>query len=402
MAREINLVPDIKGEMIKALKLRNFIFFLCIVVAAASVAITLIFGMIVGGQQLAVDGKKNTIDNLSNKVNSYSDLTDFLTIKDQLGNLQKISDNKKVLSRTFGILSALLPSGADTITLSELNVVLSDTNPTFSFDAQADAKKEPFIDYNVLDAFKKSMQYMTYDYGRYVDKEGNEIPTYCIVETGTDGATLKDSSRGIYAYWTILEQGCNPSDDTKQEELPTEPTELEEEVTPVEAESSEVPTVKGYDLEEYDGKYVVRVWRTPQYDEWYSRKYLELDGSISGVAHFESECTKYSGVEDASGIPHWDSENTSCMLVPDGTNGISITDSSNGRGASGELVLRFSAKITLSPEVYKFENKHMLAFAPEGRYNVTDSYTQIQAMFGERAADCAEGDTACKTNGGGN
>ena len=163
MAREINLVPDIKGEMIRALKLRNFIFFLCIVVAAASVAVTLIFGMIVGGQQLAVDGKKNTIDNLSNKVNSYADLTDFLTIKDQLGNLSNIADNKKVLSRTFGILSAIIPTGADTITLSELSVVLSDTNPTFSFDAQADAKKEPFIDYNVLDAFKKSMQYMTFD-----------------------------------------------------------------------------------------------------------------------------------------------------------------------------------------------------------------------------------------------
>ena len=40
MAREINLVPDIKGEMIKTLKLRNFIFFLCIVVASASVAVT--------------------------------------------------------------------------------------------------------------------------------------------------------------------------------------------------------------------------------------------------------------------------------------------------------------------------------------------------------------------------
>ncbi|MBR0480057.1 hypothetical protein IJJ49_02230 [Candidatus Saccharibacteria bacterium] len=396
MAREINLVPDIKGEMIRALKLRNFIFFLCIVVAAASVAVTLIFGMIVGGQQLAVDGKKNTIDNLSNKVNSYADLTDFLTIKDQLGNLSNIADNKKVLSRTFGILSAIIPTGADTITLSELSVVLSDTNPTFSFDAQADAKKEPFIDYNVLDAFKKSMQYMTFDYGRYVDKDGNKIPTYCIVETGTDGATLKDSARGIYAYWTILETGCNPDDGyEEEEELPTEPTELEEEVVP-----AEVPTVKGYDLEEYNGKYVVRVWRTPQYDDWYNKKYLELDGSISGIAHFESECTRYSGVESASGTIKWDSENTTCMLVPDGTDGISITDSSNGRGASGELVLRFSAKIAFSPEVYKFENKHMLSFAPEGRYNVTDSYTQIQAMFGERAADCAEGDAACKDNGG--
>ena len=44
MAREINLVPDIKGEMIKTLKLRNLIFFLCIVVALASVVVVLITG----------------------------------------------------------------------------------------------------------------------------------------------------------------------------------------------------------------------------------------------------------------------------------------------------------------------------------------------------------------------
>ena len=170
MAREINLVPDIKGEMIKTLKLRNFIFFLCIIVASASVGVTVIFGLIAGGQRLALDSKKNTLDNLSNKLNSYSDLNDFLTIKDQLGNLNTLNDNKNVLSRTFNILAALLPTGADTITISELNVDLASEAPTFTFDAQANAGKEPYIDYNVLDSFKKSMQYMRYDYGRYVDK----------------------------------------------------------------------------------------------------------------------------------------------------------------------------------------------------------------------------------------
>ena len=57
MAHEINLVPDIKGEMIKTLKLRNFIFFLCIVIASASVAVTLLSGIIAGGQQAAIDSK---------------------------------------------------------------------------------------------------------------------------------------------------------------------------------------------------------------------------------------------------------------------------------------------------------------------------------------------------------
>ena len=72
MAREINLVPDVKEEMIKALKLRNLILFICIAVSIASIVVTLIFGLIMGGQKLARDSKKQAIEDLSSKLNSYN------------------------------------------------------------------------------------------------------------------------------------------------------------------------------------------------------------------------------------------------------------------------------------------------------------------------------------------
>ena len=378
MAHEINLVPDIKGEMLKTLKFRNLIFFLCIVVSLASIGATAIIGLIAGGQQLALDSKQATLKSLSAKLNSFSDLDDFLTIKDQVGNISLLASNKKVLSRTFNTLAALIPTGADTITVSALNVDLSGEQPTFSFDAQANAGKEPFIDYNVLDSFKKSMQYMRYDYGRYVDKNGATIPAYCIIESGSDGATFSDSSRGIYAFWTINAEGCNPSDSTKSSD---------------------------YTIEDYNGTEVVRIWRTPQYNEWYKQTavegqpYMSLDGQISGVEHFESACITYTGnIGQAGSAPKWIESNESCLLVPGGTDGILVSDSSNGRGNDDELVLRFSAVISLAPEIYNFTNTHVLAIAPTGRRNVTDSYVQIQAMFGERAKDCAKDDTACSTN----
>lgn len=394
--REINLVPDIKDEMIKALKLRNFIFFLCIIIASASVAISLIFATIAVGQQAIVDSKKNTISNLSSTINSYSDLGDFLTIKDQLSNLAAISNNKKLLSRTFSVLSALLPTGADYIKISELSINFTGENPTISFDAQANAGNPPYIDYNVLDSFKKSMQYMRYDYGSYLDRYGAEIPAYCIIENGTDGASFYDVEKGLYAYWLIKGEGCNPSYEPKLDEDG-------EEIY------NETDALGGYVLEKYLDNDVVRIWRTPQYKEWYreeeaeGKPYMSIDGEIANVAHFASECTTYYGVidEKTKGVT-WETENDSCLLVPDGIDGIKISDSSNGRGATGELVLRFSSLITLNPEVFRATNHHMIAVAPLGRHNVTDSYVQIQNMFSERAADCEPGDTACysSTNGG--
>lgn len=405
MAREINLVPDIKNEMIKALKLRNFIFFLCIVVAAASIGVTVVTGLIMGGQQLALDSKQTTISNLSNKLNSYSDLGDFLTIKDQLGNIATITNNKKVLSRTFGVLSALIPTGADTIKISELSVNLAAEAPTFTFDAQANAGKEPFIDYNVLDAFKKSMQYMRYDYGNYVDKNGTTIPAYCIIEHGNDGAMLRDADKGFYAYWTIHAEGCDTS---KQSADFTDSTESADSSESNDSAATANESSATYPEEEFEGQKVVRIWRTPQFSEWYKTQetagqpYMSLDGAISNVPHFVSSCTTYKGeISNSDNNPKWTEANDSCQLVPNSSTessnstGIRITDSSNGRGENEELVLRFSAIITLNPAVYNFNNYHMMAVPPSGRRNVTDSYVQVQAMFGQRAKDCATDDTTC-------
>lgn len=392
MAREINLVPDVKDEMIKTLKLRNFIFFLCIIVAAVGVGATALVGLVMGGQQIAIDGKKSTITALSTKLKSYSDLDDFLTIKDQLGNISSLTNNKKVLSRTFDILSTLLPTGADTITISELNVNLAGEAPTFSFDAQADAGKEPYIDYNVLDSFKKSMKYMHYDYGNYVDKNGNTIPAYCMIESGSDGAIFRDDALNIYAYWTINEEGCNPAVTTSADSTDASSS-----------TSSTASATAGYTLEGYEGKQVVRIWRTPQFSKWYKENPKEgepsisLDGQISNVPHFVSACVSYAGDNSKSSAnPTWETS-YNCNLVPGGDDGIVISDSSNGRGASDELVLRFSAVISLAPEVYSFTNHHVLTIPPSGRHNVTDSYVQVQAMFGERARDCGEGDTTCSS-----
>ena len=407
MAREINLVPDIKGEMIKALKLRNFIFFVCIVVAAASVGVILLFATIAGGQQAVADGKKATIENLSKKLNSYDDLSDFLTVRDQLNNLSAISKNKKLLSRTFSILSAILPKGEDSITFSELTVDLASAEPSISFDAQADAGGEQDIDYNVLEAFKKSMDYMRYDYGSYVDKDDNEIPAYCMVESGNDGATLSDPEKGIYAYWLIAEDGCNPGyeenilDEGEDEDEDEDEDSYTGLFDTMSAEEFKLRTA-GYETEEYDGQTVVKIWRTPQFNTWYKSNgdgYMDLDGSISGIPHFESQCTTYTGTENESnGSVSWTTTNNVCYLVPDGVDGIKISDSSNGRDAEEKLVLRFSATIRFAPEVYKFSNHHVLAVGPTGRFNVTDSYVQIQDMFAQKASDCAEGDTSCSDN----
>lgn len=425
MAKEINLVPDVKNEFIKTLKFRNFVFFLCIIIASSSVVVILIFLSIAGGQQGFITAKQNTLKSLEQKIGDYSDLSEFLTIRDQLGNIAKITESKVMMSRTFNVLSAIIPSpnASDRISISELAVDLSGEAPTFTFDAQADAGPESDIDYKVLDSFKKSMAYMRYDYGEYVDKKGNIIPAYCMIESDQEGATLKDADKGYYAYWLIEGEGCNPAatdaedteeveetkdveefeDDKEENEESTESTEKTEEQPAPEPTLEELSKKFGYTVEKWNGQNVVKIWRTPQFADWYKENekesYMELDGTIKGIPHFDSSCIKYSGEKKESDNITWSITNDTCKLVPDsdeeGNGGIKINDSSNGRDSEEKLVLRFSAIIAFAPEVFNFDNHHMLALSPAGRRNVTDSYAQIQSMFVERATDCQKDDIVC-------
>lgn len=368
---EVNLVPDVKNEMIKALKIRNLILFICIVVSAAAIGVVLVLFSIKGGQDFALSQQDNKLKSLSQQLNSYDGIDEFLTIQDQLGKISSLSENKQAASRVFGILGVMLPQSAGRVTLSSLNVNLEDIkSPVLEMEGQADAQVEPFIDYRVLEAFKKNTARINYDYGRYVDKDGNEIPTACISESDESGNILQESGN-YYANWYKNRNGCDPSKE--------EATDDKESTQTTEATTEEVNVDEP-----------TRIWRTPQYNKWYKAKHMTLDGEISGVAHFASKCITYSGLEVGDSIK-WSSEN-SCLVAEDGAE---VSESSNAKDDSDNLVLRFTASVRIDPEVFAYKNKHMILIGPSGQ-NVTDSYVQIGDMFAKRAEDCEAGDATCQ------
>ena len=460
---EVNLVPDIKMEMIKFQKIRNVVFFICLVVSIVSISTVIFFGGIKGTQDLLISGQEKHIKNLSDKITNYKELPDFLTIQDQLKKLSEIDKKRPVLSRVFPILKNLFPTGADTITMSELNVNLETSSMTF--DAQANAGEDPKIDYRVLESFKKSVNLMKYDHGRFVDVNGNPIPTRCIKETDDNGNLLSENGN-VYVIWKRGNKDCDPGrndhvdneDEQKEKTIDNSKNDSSLKNTRVNGGIGQVTggndaskknqddQNKSDDYKSEEKKAVTKIqtvipdekiWRTPQFDTWSAKKEvktsedgvlddltsstenktesqgekevettiiknvknyvytpsMDLKGKISGIPHFESECIRYSGQqtnEDGKTVVKWSAENI-CKMVPEG---IQITDSSNGRDANNNLVLRFSAIISVDPNIFAYNTKHVMTIGPTGQ-NVTDSYQQIKGMFAAPAKDCRADDTEC-------
>ena len=444
---EVNLVPDVKLEMIRLQKIRNLVFFICIVVSIASISTVAILGGIKGTQDLVISGQEGHIKNLSDKVTTYKELPDFLTIQDQLKKLSEINKNRPVLSRVFPILKNLFPTGADTITMSELNVNLD--TATLNFDAQANAGEEPKIDYRVLESFKKSVNMMKYDFGRFVTATGDQIPTRCIQETDDKGNLLSDNGN-VYVIWKRGKVDCDPgrNDHSSTDENKTiTDKKVDSSVNNTNLNNGSLGQVN--EQEKKGEKKTVtkietvipdeKIWRTPQFETWSKgtevktsedgvaddlassrdsstqtengaeietitiknvknsiyKPSMDLKGKILGVPHFESECIKYSGNvvnENGNETTKWSAENN-CKMVPEG---IQITDSSNGRDANNNLVLRFSAVLAIDPVIFAYNNKHIMAIGPTSQ-NVTDSYQQIKGMFAAPANDCRADDAECSS-----
>lgn len=377
---EINLVPDLKAAILKTQRIRNIVFIACVLtMIGVGIVVTVLFSIkLIQDAQISEQTERLNI--MSKKINDYEDLNEFLTIQNQLNNIDEMAKARADYSRIFNLINVLVPTTGDEITFSKIDVNLVDH--TIRFEAQADAKVQPLIDYRVLEAFKKSMEYMRFDYGEYKNENNMTIPSICIIETDEDGEMLKDEATdSLYAIWTKGVSGCDPEDNG-------------EEVTDEDGNTTLVKTEVVNILEEdvlaaRDSEDSVKIWRTPQFDDWYhgsgKDNYINDSGEISGIEHFESKCIKYELVGQ-----RWTSSNE-CNLI---TEELNISESSNGKGQEG-LVLKFTATLTYNPEAILMRNKHMSFISPNGYMNVTDSNLQIQGLLRQEAKDCDSDDVDC-------
>lgn len=426
---EINLVPDIKAEMLKTQKARNLTLFVCMIICGTCGLLLLFFWGVDNTHNVTNNNKTELVKILNDKIEKYPNLTEYLTVQGQLSKVEELGQQKNNISRLFTFLSVLLALDKDKITISELT--LDTTQSTISFEAQADAGKEPYIDFRVLEVFKKTAAMTTYDYGNYVDENGKNIPAHCVVDTTKDGTILTEEG-SIYGLWYRHEKGCDPSNkdgesdgnQTDQNAEQKDQNENEENKDSTESaidaylkstenggepssivastdaedfkkgqkgetkkpEAQNVPTYQRYKTEPE------KIWRTPQFEAWAGDGKMNLDGKISGVAHFESICSKYSGTK-VGDVIKWSAQND-CKLL---TKEVSVLQSSNARNSNNNLVLKFGAKLNIDPKAFLFANKHVIAIGPAGQ-NVTDSYVQINTIFEKAATACQANDASCNNN----
>lgn len=380
---ELSLVPEVKAKLLRQEKLRNFVVFICILVAIGCGVIIAVLVSIVGGQKIALDNVDHEvacrIDSSNEKnckntgvaVMQTANLNAMLSIQNSLNNIGVLNESKSKPSRFLPSNEALIAEPAKSPEVfSFLEVVLpSDNDYEFKTSEMSIDFAESILNYDVVANAKNSKAQATayanfvstvnasyFDYGDYYgqDSDGNsfKIPTYCITGERIIGGH-------VYGVYNRYSPGCEAMmviDTTNQDE------EYLEKVA--NAKSPETVLIRrSYDNSNDLESYKKGGARSSS---------AEVANEAPTGFYFESNCIAY----DSEGKFDEDASLANCPIASEKVEG---TDKTEGY-VEDKRVFSFSVAMNFNPEIFK-QSSHNVIFYSPSRRNVSDSYRDIEDFF---------------------
>ena len=119
---EINLLPNVKRELLKTRAMRNRVISISFLVGGASIAAVVVLALILGSQIAAEAVQGGVIKDRSDKLMAVEDLNKVVTIQHQLTKINEQHSGKKINSRIFDVVTAVNPVAPNNVSFSDIKV----------------------------------------------------------------------------------------------------------------------------------------------------------------------------------------------------------------------------------------------------------------------------------------
>lgn len=130
---QINLLPSIKAEYVKAQRTKRMVVTISLIAIAVSVGIVgLLAAYAYGAQTLQLNNAQDVTKKLEKQIKDVDDLDKILTIQNQLAALTPLHESKPVMTRLFTYLQQTTPKD---VTLAKYTV--NNTESTWAVEGKA-------------------------------------------------------------------------------------------------------------------------------------------------------------------------------------------------------------------------------------------------------------------------
>ena len=119
---EINLLPNVKRELLKTRAMRNRVISISFLVGGASIAAVVVLALIFGSQIAAEAVQNGVIKDRNYKLMAVEDLNKVVTIQHQLTKINEQHSGKKINSRIFDVVTAVNPVTPNNVSFSDIKV----------------------------------------------------------------------------------------------------------------------------------------------------------------------------------------------------------------------------------------------------------------------------------------
>lgn len=183
---EINLIPDVKQELIRARRVRAGVISGAIITTIIALAVVVALAAYVFGVQTVRHAlADDSITKKGAELASVEDLSKMLTIQNQLTKIDALNDAKKIDSRIFDVLAAIIPPSPDNIQVSNLTIDAADGTITIEGQARNG--------YRALEKFKKTIGLANVRFNN-VDDVQQDVPL--ATDISTSNVSLGEDASG--------------------------------------------------------------------------------------------------------------------------------------------------------------------------------------------------------------
>jgi Tfp pilus assembly protein PilN len=147
---QLNLLPDVKLEYIKAQRSQRLVLSVSILVAAASIGLLLLLLSVDGLQKKHINDLSNDISSETSELQHKPQIDKILTVQNQLGSLTPLHAQKPAAARLFDFLNQVTPAN---VNITKLNIDFTQQTSTISGTSDSLANVNKYIDTLKLTTF---------------------------------------------------------------------------------------------------------------------------------------------------------------------------------------------------------------------------------------------------------
>ncbi len=212
---QLNLLPDIKKQLLHAQMQRNLVISVCIIITIVAGSVILLLGGIMGGQALQKNNLTQSIEDSKTaiaKKQSDSQLDQYLTVQNQLSKISSLKSQQLNYSRVFDYLRQLNPAAPNSVSLGSVKITApgssSSTGTTESTGVTIELQGET-ANYSSLNVFKSTLSLATFS---YAPKEGANVETKPLFVSVTVASSSLTNDKLSFSIIAVFDTAVFSSD----------------------------------------------------------------------------------------------------------------------------------------------------------------------------------------------